>query len=85
MPHLTILNHCQMKVGIRINNADPVTLDPGGKLERDMDGPVNLRAVPTGANAGLFREGTTADGLVENRVLVVDVEPDDAYFTFTVV
>jgi hypothetical protein len=84
MPKLTILNHCQASVGISINNGQTVTLPLGGKLEREMNGPVDLRATAIGDNAGLFRDGHTADGLVENRVLVVEVDPDDAIFTFTV-
>ena len=84
MPRLTILNHWQRPVAISINNAAPATVAPGGKLERDMQGPVQLRATATGSDIGFIRDGNTADGLVQNRVLVVEVDPNAAYFTFTV-
>jgi hypothetical protein len=85
MPKLTILNHWQEPVDITINNGAVVRLEGGGKLERDMDGPVDLHAAATGNYRGFIRSGTTSDGLVQDRVLVVGV-PDatTAELTFTV-
>jgi hypothetical protein len=85
MPRLTILNHWQEPVAITINNGAAVTLPAGGKLERDLNGPVQLHAAATGNLRGFIRSGTTADGLVEDRVLVVGVpNADTAELTFTV-
>jgi hypothetical protein len=84
MPRLTILNHWQRPVGISVNNAAPVTVEAGGKLEEVLNGPVQLRATATGNDIGFIRDGNTADGLVQNRVLVVEVDPNAAQFTFTV-
>jgi hypothetical protein len=85
MPRLTILNHWQEPVAITINNGAAVTLPAGGKLERDLNDPVQLHAAATGNARGFIRSGTTADGLVEDRVLVVGVpNADTAELTFTV-
>jgi hypothetical protein len=84
MPRLTILNHWQGPVDISINNGAPGRLPAGGRLERDMDGPVQLHAAATGNDRGFIRSGSTADGLVQDRVLVVEVDANTAELTFTV-
>ncbi len=85
MPRLTILNHWQGPVDIRINNGAAVTLPAGGRLERDLTGPVQLHAAAAGNARGFIRGASTADGLVEDRVLVVAVpNPNTAQLTFTV-
>lgn len=85
MPRLTILNHWQGDVAITIDDDDPVTLSPGERLERDLNGPVQLGASATGRFARLIRPGTVADGLVQDRVLVVEVpDPNSAELTFRV-
>jgi hypothetical protein len=85
MPRLTILNHWREPVDITINNDAAVTLEPGGRLERVRNGPVDLHAAATGNLRGFIRSGHTADGLVQDRVLVVEVpDPNDAELTFTV-
>jgi hypothetical protein len=85
MPKLTILNHWQGDVDITIDDDDPVTLSAGEKLVRTLDGPVRLGASATGRGAGLIRPGTVADGLVQDRVLVVEVpDPNRAELTFRV-
>jgi hypothetical protein len=86
MPKLTILNHWQEDVAITIDDDDdPVSLSPGERLERTLDGPVRLGASATGRFAGLIRPGTVADGLVQDRVLVVEVpDPNRAELTFRV-
>jgi ATP-dependent exoDNAse (exonuclease V) alpha subunit len=85
MPRLTILNHWQGPVAISVNNGAAVTLPPGGRLERVLDGPVELHAAATGNERGFIRSGQTADGLVQDRVLVVEVpDADAAQLTFTV-
>ena len=48
MPRLTILNHWQGPVDISINNGAAVTLPAGGRLERVLNGPVQLHATATG-------------------------------------
>jgi hypothetical protein len=78
MPRLTILNHWRGPVEITINGDDPVRTAPGGKIERDLIGPVQLRATATGAERGFIRAGDTADGLVQDRVLVLEVPDADA-------
>jgi hypothetical protein len=83
MPKLTIVNHWQGPIDITINGA-AVRLAGGGTLERDMDGPVHLHAAATGNDRGFIRSGTTADGLVQDRVLVVEPDPNTAELTFTV-
>jgi ATP-dependent exoDNAse (exonuclease V) alpha subunit len=85
MPRLTILNHWQGPVAISVNNGAAVTLPPGGRPERVLDGPVELHAAATGNERGFIRSGQTADGLVQDRVLVVEVpDADAAQLTFTV-
>ena len=85
MPRLTILNHWQEPIEVTINNGAAVTLPAGGRLERVLNGPVHLHATATGRLRGLIRSGHTADGLVQDRVLVVEVpDPNDAQLTFTV-
>ena len=85
MPRLTILNHWQGNpVDISINNGAAVTLSAGGRLERVLNGPVRLHAAATGNDVGFIRDGDTADGLVQDRVLVVTVDPNSAELTFTV-
>ena len=85
MPNLTILNHSQEPIDITINNGTAVRLPAGGTLERVLDGPVDLHATATGNLRGFIRSGHTADGLVQDRVLVVEVpDPNDAELTFTV-
>jgi hypothetical protein len=85
VPRLTILNHWQGDVAIAIDDDDPVTLAPGERLERTLNGPVQLGASATGRFAGLIRPGTVADGLVQDRVLVVEVpDPNRAELTFRV-
>jgi hypothetical protein len=85
MPRLAILNHWREPVDITINNGAAVTLEPGGRLERVLNGPVDLHAAATGNLRGFIRSATAADGLVQDRVLVVEVpDPNDAQLTFTV-
>ena len=85
MPRLTIVNHWQGPVDISINNGAAVRLPAGGRLERVLNGPVQLHAAATGRDRGFIRSGGTADGLVEDRVLVVAVpDPNTAQLTFTV-
>jgi hypothetical protein len=85
VPRLTILNHWQGDVAITIDDDDPVALAPGERLERTLNGPVQLGASATGRFAGLIRPGTVADGLVQDRVLVVEVpDPNRAELTFRV-
>jgi hypothetical protein len=78
MPRLTILNHWQGQIDIAINSAESVTVDPGGKVERELTGAVQLRATATGPHGGFIRPGDAADGLVQDRVLVVEVPDADA-------
>jgi hypothetical protein len=85
MPRLTILNHWQGPVDISINNGAAVTLPAGGRLEQVLNGPVQLHAAATGNDRHFIRSGNTADGLVQDRVLVVEVpDPNAAQLTFTV-
>ena len=63
MPRLTILNHWSNPVEIVILNVVTVTLAPGEKLERDLNGPVQLRARATGNDRNFIRDGDSADGL----------------------
>jgi hypothetical protein len=85
MPRLTILNHWSNPVEIVILNVVTVTLAPGEKLERDLNGPVQLRARATGNDRNFIRDGDSADGLVQNRVLIVEVpDPNAAQFVFRV-
>jgi hypothetical protein len=85
MPKLTILNHWQGEVDITINDDDPVTISAGEKLVRTMDGPVRLGAAASGAAGGWIRPGAVADGLVQDRVLVLEVpDPNAAALAFRV-
>jgi hypothetical protein len=85
MPKLTILNHWRNPVEIVILNVVTVTLPPGEKLERELNGPVRLRARATGNDRNFIRDGDSADGLVQNRVFVVEVpDPNAAQFEFRV-
>jgi hypothetical protein len=84
MPQLTILNHTQCTVEVTINDV-PVQLEAGGNVIRQMNGPVRLHArAIAGPAANLIRPGTTVDGLVQNRTLVLDAHPTTAQLRFTV-
>jgi hypothetical protein len=67
MPRLTILNHWQEPVDITINNGAAVTLPVWGRLERVLNGPVELHATATGSLRGFIRSDHTADGLVQSQ------------------
>jgi hypothetical protein len=84
MPRLTILNHTQCTVQVNINGA-PQQLEPGGNIIRQLIGPVQLHArAIAGLVANQIRPGTSADGLVQDRTLVLDVDPNTAQLRFTV-
>jgi hypothetical protein len=70
MPTLTILNHTAHEVDLRINEGAPVRMQRGGRhVVQNLQGPVNLRATPAGPGPQVYREGRTADGLVQNRTI----------------
>jgi hypothetical protein len=86
MPQLTIVNQTQCTVEVTINDEDPPRrLNPGGNVILQRSGPVRLYAKATeGPGAKLIRPGDTADGLVQNRTLVLDADPNTAQLRFTV-
>jgi hypothetical protein len=58
-------------------------LDPGGRLEMDMNGPVNLAGWVTGPRAGFYRPGQNTDGLVQDRMIKIEIDPIGADLRFT--
>jgi hypothetical protein len=86
MPQLTILNHTQCTVEVTINDEDPPRrLNPGGNVILQRNGQVRLYAKAIdGPGAKQLRPGNTADGLVQNRTLVLDADPNSGQLTFTV-
>jgi hypothetical protein len=84
MPQLTILNHTQCEVEISINGIIN-RVNAGAKVIQQLTGPVQLHArAIAGLGAAQIRPGTSADGLVQNRTLILDADPNTAQLTFTV-
>jgi hypothetical protein len=86
MHRLTILNHTQWTVEVTINNGAPQQLQPGGRLTQVLNGPVQLHArAISGHGANMARPATSADGLVQDRTLVLEVQdPNTAQLGFRV-
>ncbi len=84
MPRLTILNHTQCQVDISINGVIN-RVSAGANVIQQLNGPVQLHAKAiAGPGAAQIRPGTSADGLVQNRTLILDADPNTAELTFTV-
>jgi hypothetical protein len=85
MPTLTILNHTAHELDLRINEGAPVRMQRGDRhVAQNLQGPVNLRATPAGPGPQVYREGRTADGLVQNRTFELESDPNSGEVRFVI-